>query len=549
MASIPRQVIKSDILIVGGGPAGLSAAIRAADCGVKDIVIAEKSNTVRSGNGAGGNDHFLCYIPQYHGTDPKPVLKEFAHSIAAFFGDFSYVQTWLDRSFEMVKIWDSWGIPMKYKGRWEFAGHAFPGRTRFFLKYAGGKQKPILSEQALKRGVRIKNRITVFELLKEGGRVCGALGYDTWAQEVIEFHAKAVFLGTGGCYRLYKGSTGWMFNLPNSPYNTGDGRAMAIRAGADCLNLELTRHWAGPKYFARSGKASWIGVFREPSGKPVGPFINKPSIETGDVISDAYPQMFDECMRSGKGPIYQDCGGASGEEIDYMTHWLRNEGNVGLLRFLEKEGIDLRNHQIEFRTYEPFVAGGLWYSNRSETSVTGLYAAGDENFGGMAHAAIWGWIAGETMARDIKGFDFADPGTIGEQVAPQLAEVGDLLSRKAGPDWEEANVALQEIMSDYAASVRSETLLDQGMRNLSRLREKINEGLSARNGHEVGRCLEVRNLLDVGEAVMFAAQTRKETRGGHVRADYPYSNPLLDQQLLVRKEGGKFVGRYKNLRD
>ena len=547
MVSLEKNIIKTDVLVIGGGPAGLMAAIRAADLGVKNVVLADKGNTLRSGNGGGGNDHFFSYIPEYHGNDTKPVLASLRHSLASFEGRPSMEQVWLDRSFEMVKIWESWGQDMTYQGKREFAGHNLAGLPNIFLKYAGGEQKTVLTKQARKSGVRIKNRVTVFELLKEGDRVTGALGYDTWNDTVIEFHAKTVFLGTGCCTRLYKSFTGLMFNMPNCPFNTGDGRAMALRAGAALMNLEFTGRWAGPKNFARAGKGTWIGVLTDPSGKPVGPFASKPDKHRGDIISDAYPKVFDDYMNSGRGPVYMDCRAAPAEDIDYMTHWLSHEGNEGLLAFLKEEGIDFKKHLIEFGRYEQILTGGLLYDNQAETTVKGLYAAGDENQLGMPRAVIWGWLAGENMAEYVKTAGFGNPKNTEEQVEDKIALVTSILGRKTGADWKEANIAIQEIMSAYAGLTRSETLLDQASRNLSILKKKIPELLLARNGHELGRCFEVLNLLDLGEAVVFAARERKETRRSHNRPDYPFANPLLDQQLLVTRKDGGFVGNWQKL--
>ncbi|MFC1868690.1 FAD-binding protein [Thermodesulfobacteriota bacterium] len=547
MVSLEKEIVKTDVLVIGGGPAGLMAAIRAADLGVKDVVLADKGNTLRSGNGGGGNDHFFSYIPEYHGNDTKPVLDSLRHSLASFEGRSSFEQTWLDRSFEMVKIWESWGIDMTYQGKREFAGHNLPGLPNIFLKYAGGEQKPVLTEQAKKNGVRIMNRVTLFELLKEGDRVTGALGYDTLKDRVIEFHAKTVFLGTGCCCRLYKGFTSLMFNMPNCPFNTGDGRAMAFRTGAALMNLEFTGRWAGPKNFARAGKGTWIGVLTDSSGNPVGPFASKPDRHRGDIIADAYPQVFDDYMKSGRGPVYMDCRAAPEEDLDYMTHWLRHEGNEGLLDFLEEEGIDFRRHIIEFGRYEPILTGGLLYNNQSETTVKGLYAAGDENQIGMPRAVIWGWIAGENMAEYVKTAGFGNPKNTEEQVGDGMALVKAILGRKTGADWKDANMAIQEIMSAYVGLTRSETLLDQASRNLSILKEKIPKSLFARNGHDLGRCFEVLNLLDLGEAVIFAAMERKESRRSHHRTDYPFANPLLDMQLLVTRKHGDLVGDWKKL--
>lgn len=542
-----NEVVKTDVLCIGGGPAGLMTAIRAAELGAS-VVVADKCNTLHSGSATGGCDHFLCYNPEYHGTDPGPIREAVMKAPTGGCSDPQYVDIWLEKSFEMVKLWDSWGIPMKYKGKWDFGGHSFPGQPRIHMHYTGGNQKKVLTEQALKRGAQIMNRVTVFELLKDSDRVIGALGFDTWNDRVIQFEAKSVFLGTGGVARLYPGVTpGWIMNIPFFPFCTGDGRAMGLRAGAYLTGLEFTARWSGPKYFSRAGKGTWIGVLREPSGQPVGPFITKPNKETGDITSDAYPTVFEDYKISARGPVYMDCRGASKEDIEYMYHWLRNEGNTGLLGHLEEVGIDPREHGVEFSTYEFGVKGGLWHTPGTESSINGLYVAGDEYamIGGMAGAIIWGWIAGENMAKYSEGVEFVGLQGVKETIENEINRVNAIYTRKEGASWKEANVALQNIMLDYAGGLRSEPLLEQGLLNLARLREKANETLVARNGHELGRCLEVLSLIDVGDAVMAVAKERKETRGPHKRSDYPFANPLLDWMLFVRKVDGKYVFEWR----
>ena len=102
-------------------------------------------------------------------------------------------------------------------------------------------------------------------------------------------------------------------------------------------------------------------------------------------------------------------------------------------------------------------------------------------------------------------------------------------------------IGRKQIMWEYAGLIRSESLLDQGLRNLKRLKEKVSRSIKARNGHELGRCFEVMNLLDVGEVVMLAAGKRKETRGAQRRTEYPFTNPMMDKALVIRKEGEKPV--------
>ncbi len=540
------ELIESDVLCVGGGPTGLMAAIRAAELGAK-VVVADKGNTLHSGSGTAGNDHFMCYNPEFHGTD-RAAIRETILKAPQAFSDPACVDIWLDKSFEMVKLWESWGIPMRHKGEWNFGGHSFPGEPRIYMHYSGGNQKHVLTEQALKKGVKIINRVTIFELLKDKEQVTGAIGYDTWNDRIIKFTAKSVLMGTGRVSRLYPGVTpALMMNTPFCPYCTGDGRAMGLRAGANFVSAEFTVRWAGPKYFARSGKGTWIGVLRDPSGKPVGPFLTKPNKETGDIISDIYPALFEDYKVAARGPVYMDCRGAAREDIEYMYHWLENEGNLGLLSHIKKQGIDPLKNIIEFGTYEFGMKGGLWSSPASESNIEGLFVSGDEYgvMSGMAPAAIWGWIAGENMAKRAKKVEMPSIEPLQGQIEKETRKVSKIINRKSGAGWQEVNLAIQSTMMDYAGALRSDALLEQGLLNLGRIRQMSDESLMAGNGHEVGRCLEVFNLIDVGEVLMTAARERKETRAAHKRADYPFTNPLLNKMLFVRKANGKYSFEWK----
>ncbi|MFC1946017.1 FAD-binding protein, partial [Chloroflexota bacterium] len=239
-----------DVLCVGGGIAGLMAAIRAAELGAK-VIVAEKSNTERSGAGGAGNDHFQCYIPEAHGDFQDFWNELFYGQSAGALRSMSqeYVRYWFENTFDVLQDWDRWGIPMKYEGKYEFAGHAFPGKMINHLKYSGNNQKPMLTKQALTAGAKIVNRVMVFELLKsKAGDVIGALGLDAREDKLIIFEAKSVVLGTGGCQRMYPGVTAGAENNRGWPVTlSGDGRAMAYRAGADLKNPELVRRHAGPK--------------------------------------------------------------------------------------------------------------------------------------------------------------------------------------------------------------------------------------------------------------------------------------------------------------
>jgi succinate dehydrogenase/fumarate reductase flavoprotein subunit len=103
-------------------------------------------------------------------------------------------------------------------------------------------------------------------------------------------------------------------------------------------------------------------------------------------------------------------------------------------------------------------------------------------------------------------------------------------------------------MLDYAGPVRSKTLLEAGLDALRRLKKKAYSNMVARNPHELIRSLEVLNLIELGELVFVTADERKETRGKHIRPDYPFTNPLLERLLIVRKVDEKPVMEWKEIK-
>jgi succinate dehydrogenase/fumarate reductase flavoprotein subunit len=546
MIQFDPEPIESDVLIMGGGIAGLMAGINAAGEGVS-VIVAEKANTKRSGCGATGNDHFMCYLPEIHGSDMTPILEEYKRSQVGGFSDPSLASLFLEQSFDRVKDWDRWGISMRPWGYWDFSGHAFPGRPRIWLKYAGHNQKAILTREARKQGVRIENHFQLTDVVTERGEVAGALGIDVRNETPIlkVFRAKSVILATGCGSRLYPAPTpGWMFNTANCPVCTGSGQAIAYRAGAKLVNMEFPQRHAGPRYFARCGKATWIGVYKDPRGKIVGPFVTKADKNLGDITGDIWSSVFTDMHKSGEGPVYMDCSSTSPKDYDYMMWGLVEEGNTAMLKYMAEEGIDVRRRMVEFMQYEPFLVGrGVEIDDRGETTLRGLFAAGDlvGNFrADCAGAATFGWIAGKSAAeraKKIRGFERPERSPLTNEAFEFYSQI---LERESGPDWKEANLALQQIMNDYAGvEARSETLLRAGLKYLGDLKKKAVATLRADNAHTLMRCLETVDLLECGETIFLTALERKETRALHKRSDFPFTNPLLQDKFLnIRRVRG-----------
>ncbi len=545
------ETIESDVLCVGGGIAGLMAAISAREGGAT-VVVAEKGNALYSGRGRAGNDHFWCYIPEVHGSDMDSFLKECLKGpklrIMQAGTSMKVLRTFLENSFEVVKLWDSWGIPMKHDGKWEFSGHSFPGDIFTHLKYKGHQQKRVLTNKALEKGARIVNRVMIFDLLRDQSGVCGALGVDTRQNRMFIFKAKSVIVGTGVVERLYPSPVpGWMASTPGCLSLTGDGRAMIYRAGATIVGPESPKRHMGPRYFGRYGQATWVGVLRDPQGKPIGPYVTKPDRRYGDMTMEARSTILEDYLKSGRGPVYMDCRGISEEDYAYMMEAFVHEGLTAMINYLKDEKVDLRKHPVEFGTYHIYPEAKVWINEKAETSVRGLYAAGDESIVSIGPAATYGWIAGHSAATFARGADAV--GRIpGAYIEEKGSMIQGMLNREQGPDWKETNIALQQIMQDYVGLVRTETLMSAGLSYVKRLKEKATSSMVARNRWELTRALETLNLLDLGELVFLAARERKETRALHNRPDYPLTDPVLDgKAIFVKQVDGKPVMEWKRV--
>jgi len=545
---IRKDIVKTDVLIIGGGIAGMQAAITAAENG-SNVVVAEKADTRRSGCGATGNDHFMCYIPEYHGEDFNEIIREVTETLVGPLQDLNLLRLMMKRSFELVQKWESYGISMRPTGEWSFMGHAMPGRRRYHLKYDGHNQKPLLTKEALRQGAKIMNKMVMSELLtNEEGHVVGAIGVNIAddVPEVVVFQAKSVIISTGGALRLYPGlNPAYPFNVANCPADTGSGPAMAYRAGARLVNLDMPYVHSGPKFFARAGKATWIGVLTDFHGKPVGPFVTQPTRELGDVTADIWQGVFQEKMENGTGPVYMNCSKTSNDDMEYMMKAFVSEGDTSLVDYFEQYDIDLHKKMVEFGTFEyNFTARGLDIDLDSGTTLPGLYAAGNTTGnvrGDITSAAVFGHVSAESAskyAKQVKDYDVSDHPLIAEKI--QLFNA--ILGRETGAHWKEANSMLQQIMKDYVGmKIRSETLLKAGLKYLGDLKRYSREQLKADNSHELMRVLEVLDLIDMGEAVAITSENRKESRGScHQRSDYTFTNPLLNNkfQTIERTKHG-----------
>jgi succinate dehydrogenase/fumarate reductase flavoprotein subunit len=556
MKDLQEEKIDTDILVVGAGGGGLTAAITAADCGAR-VTLCEKGNARRSGGITGGNDHFLCYIPQIHGPNLRDSFIK--GLVGQSMADEDVIATWIDRSYDALQKWESWGANMKTEGHYEFVGQTWPGTSgklgepgktdRRALHFSDDQLCIKLEKQVRDREIRIMNRVMVTELLQDSsGRVVGAVGISTREPKLIVFQAKSVIFNTGGVdmTRLYPAPhlIGYSMAQPG----TGDGDIMAYRAGADLHNAEFYNQQISIRFGPYAGKGTWVGVVRDSEGKPIAPpYLMEPDTEIGDP-SIGNADAFDHVWTMGKGPVWMDPRQISEDDERYMRWGFKSEALHAFLKWVEREKIDIRKTRFEFSPRQPYTLMQARINADFRTTVEGLYAIPRKL---LSFSAVGGMVAAEAAAKYVKSIEFSNLDNQHDRVVQLKQQCEQLLSRGGlqFADWREAQWAIWQVMHCYALPAqRTENTLMAGYNQLLRLRECAHRILKADNQHDLYHCLEVLNLIDIAELVLLAINERKESRNRARRLDYPFTNPLLDKFLIITQKEGKPSFRWEKPR-
>ena len=547
--------IETDVLVIGGGLAGCMAAIKAAEHGVK-VVIAEKANTENSGCAGTGIDHSWAYIPPVHdpmGYTLNDLMEDHIQGTSAGMVNRDLLYLVASQNYHRMLDLEKFGINIRYQDSTLPGGfrvvpqfHSVP--TSF--NFEGRFLKLQMTREAKKRGVEIFNRVMMTELLPSDGEIAGAVGIGVRDGKIYSFKAKTVVLSTGRSNRMTRSVSGPRHNLRVPAEDTGDGKAMALRAGVGVINMELlTGLW-----FNIGGNEINLGSPRnttQPAGSITGPTgemfvprtqfydwskLGKEKFDAAQVrplwmqFRGAPPDYF-ALRKQGKGPFFLDLTSGTEEEIKYIEWSISHEGKgcYWLDHLSQQENFDFRKDKLEYlpntRELSIAQAAGVVVDKNLETELKGLFAAGDEvgglPFSSSPGAFSMGWHAGDLAGlRAKKQNSFRE---IRDQQTESLKQVcAEMLERRTGFHWTELELAVQNIVDYYCGDERSEAYLLRGLERLAQL--KAETPLKAENAHELGRCLEVRSVIENAEMVMRASIERKESRrqpSRFIRAEYP----------------------------
>ncbi|KYH41217.1 MAG: hypothetical protein AYL33_004740 [Candidatus Bathyarchaeota archaeon B63] len=391
-----------------------------------------------------------------------------------------------------------------------------------------------LKGQVMERGINVIENVMVVDLIERGGVVGGAVGIHMETLERIVFLAKSVILATGGHGGLYS------YNV-FPPGMTGDGYAMALRAGAKLVNLEFMQ--IGPcvvsPFKFDVGGVLWRLGPRLMNGR--GEEYLAKYLPGGISIEDVYrlkSVTFPFTMRNPSGyidianftEILEGRGTERGCVLFDLSHVPpeRIEEKASIpFRFFSRRGVDIRREPLEIAPAIQHLNGGVLINERAETNLTGLYAAGEvaggphgaDRPGGnsLADCQVFGARAGRQAALRAKRAVRA----ISPRDAGRIVGLIDSVSRMRGDyNVEPLMGRVKQLMWRNVSVVRNERGLNRTLKELSGLHGIVASRIFVDEEGLVG-ALELRNMVELGMAITKAALTRRETRGSHYREDYP----------------------------
>jgi len=540
-------LLETDLLIIGGGTAGCLAAIEAKELNSNiNVTVVEKANIIRSGCLAAGMNAINAYLNP--GETPESFTKYVRYDACGLLREDLVLSQASEFEYVVKKV-ESWGLPIL-----KDANGNYQPRGRWNIKINGEKLKPIIARKTIKAGVKVINRAFATNYIIEKGSIKGVYAVSTNESKFYVIKAKKTIVATGGAAGIYKpNNTGnARHKIWYSPFNAGAGYAMGIRAGAEMTSFEhrfialRTKDIISPTGTLALGfGATQINANNER-------FMQTKLSHVGGEGAPTPYRVFGPTreLKEGRGPCYMDTTHLSKEQAyelkksfldmypDIVLYWAAN-------------GIEPDKEPIEIQGTEPYIMGGhnqagYWVDVNRQTSLPGLFAAGDVS-GGAPYKFVSGCFAeGVIAARQaVKEIMFEQQLTNLEDInkaeyslEKELERVYQPLHRfhiknqelTQGITYEEMEARLQKIMDEYAGGVSSfyemsEPRLKVAEKKLQQLRSQI-PFLMAKDYFELMNVHEVIDRIDVAEVLVQHLIYRQETRwpAYQSRTDYPERN-------------------------
>ncbi len=528
--------LTADVLIIGGGSAGMWAAKRLKEENKSiDVLIVDKSAEDWGGlmSLAGGD---------YDAVTPADNLDDWVRDLVYYYDglcDQTLIETLFRESHTLLKEYERLGCEYAYESEGKLKGIPQRGLDHFKLccavkKGRGGEDmRKVMVEEMVRTGVRRVGRVMITKLLKEEDRVTGAVGFGCRDGSFYYIRAKAVLLASG--------SNGWKASYGNNTA-TGDGTLLAYDAGVKLTNFEFARVWNVPKLFAWEGQTVLLPLGARFVNARGEDFMKRYSPVFGGNTDPHYTTIaMAREMEKGNGPVYFDTSGIAPEDLPYVTP---NSGwQIMNHEKLKALGIDFFSGRTEWVPQVMATFGGVVADPWGRTDVDGLFAAGRSRFidsgnyiGGfdLSTTATTGYLAGKSIADYLVGRDLpgeASPAWLTEEEEKVFEPLG-----RPGLAPREVLRRFQEIVNPYnVCLIKTEESLSCAMFYYRQAAEELVPRMSASDPHYLYKLYEVRATALVTELYLRASLERRETRAGHYRADCPRRDDSLLGWIHLQK--------------
>ena len=545
-----NRIIDTDVLIIGGGTAGCFAGITLGKKKDLDVLIVEKANIVRSGCLAAGVNAINAYITK--GRVPQDYV-DYCKKDADGIVREDLLLSMSERLNHVTKVMEDLGLVILKDENGDYVA-----RGNRNIKINGDNIKPILADAVKKQdNVTVINHLNITDFIVENNEIKGVYGFDVNDAVFYEINAKAVLVATGGAAGLYRpNNPGFSrHKMWYPPFNTGAGYAMGINAGAEMTTFEM-------RFIALRCKDTIAPTGTIAQGVPA-----KQLNSNGEVYENKYGLTTSQRLygtvtenREGRGPCYLGTKGISKEQEEDLYKAYLNMAPSQTLKWLEAAG-GPSEENVEIEGTEPYIVGGhtasgYWVDNNRETTIQGLFAAGDVA-GGCPQKYVTGALAeGEIAAQAIaerlegsgKGFvvnEVADS-ELSENAFAKKSEYERFLNNKQGlVDIEQTEEAMQKIMDQYAGGISTDYQYNEARLELAdekiKFLEQSIDNLAAQDADDLLRIYEIRERLTVCRSVIAHLKARKETRWHSFaeNMDYPAKSDDWLKYVNSRKENGK----------
>ena len=554
-----KKRLHTDVLIIGGGTAGCYAALTIRENSDYSVIIAEKANLKRSGCLAAGVNAINAYIVK--GRTPQDYV-DYAKKDADGIVREDLLLTMSEGLNRVTEKMERLGLVILKDENGEYVA-----RGNRNIKINGENIKPILASavEALP-DVTVLNRINITDYIVEENTIKGAYGFSMEDGTAYEIRAKKVLCATGGAAGLYRpNNPGFSrHKMWYPPFNTGAGYAMGLKSGAEMTTFEM-------RFIALRCKDTIA-----PTGTIAQGVGAKQVNSLGEVYENKYglttsQRVYGTVMENlnGRGPCYLRTEGISKEQDESLRKAYLNMAPSQTLKWVEA-GKNPSEQNVEIEGTEPYIVGGhtasgYWVDTNRQTTIRGLYAAGDVAGGCPQKYVTGAMVEGEIAALDI--VKHLKEETLGgwmqqdvmeleteEAFAKKIAEYNHFLEPKREQFRTEAlEEAMQKVMDNYAGGISTHyqfngkqlALAEEKIRQLI----ELTEGLNASDIHELMFVYELKERLLVCLAVIAHLGARKETRWHSFAENLDYPEKSNDWMKYVNSKyvDGKIQILYRDL--